>query len=57
MKKSAIEFQKEGGHQKLKEVAKNDYNEATKVFKEMISYDIPQSMKKIFRNLDPRKRR
>lgn len=51
-----IEFNKAGGSEKLKEVAKQDVKESTKLIKELITYDIPQTLKKVLRDLQRRRR-
>ncbi len=50
-KKSVDEFHKAGGTEKLKQVARSDLNEGTKLAKEMITYDIPNLIKKIWSDL------
>jgi hypothetical protein len=50
-----IEFKKAGGLEKFKEIAKKDLEEGRKVTKEMVTYDLPQTIKKIIRDLTPRK--
>jgi hypothetical protein len=55
VKKEMIEFKKAGGVEKLKEVAKKDIETGTKVTKEMVTYDLPQTIKKIIKDLTPRK--
>lgn len=52
-----IEYQKQGGHEKLKQVAKDDIKEGTKIVKEMVTYDLPQLFKKMLRDLNPQRRR
>ena len=42
-KKSLEDYQKAGGNEKMKEVAKKDSEHAYKVVKELVTYDIPQS--------------
>jgi hypothetical protein len=55
-KKEVNKFQKEGGMKKLKEVTKEDINEAKSIVKESITYDLPQLFKKMLRELDPRRK-
>ena len=50
-----IEFKKAGGFDKLKEVARKDIETGTQVTKEMVRYDLPQTIKKIIRDLTPRR--
>lgn len=53
-KKALQEYEKQGGNEKMKEVAIKDSKQAVKMFKEIVTYDIPQSFKKLIRSLDPR---
>ena len=49
--KQMIEFQKSGGVKKMKEITQNDVAKVKKDFKELFSYDLPQQLKKFFRDL------
>jgi hypothetical protein len=50
-----IEYQRSGGNEKLKQVAKEDLKEGSKILKEMVSYDIPETIKKIWRDIAGRR--
>lgn len=51
-----MEFEREGGHKKLKQVTKDDLKKGFEIAKEMITYDIPETIKKIIRDLNPKNR-
>ena len=46
-----IEFERTGGTKKLKQVARQDFNEGSKIVREMVTYDIPQLFKKTYKDL------
>ena len=50
-KKQLTEFERSGGLNKMQQVAKSDINEAAKITKEMLTYDIPQMLKQLVRNM------
>jgi len=50
-KKQLTEFEKSGGLNKMQQVTKSDINEAAKITKEMLTYDIPHMFKQIIRNM------
>ncbi|CAF0920225.1 unnamed protein product [Brachionus calyciflorus] len=51
-----IEYKRAGGTEKLKQVTKDDFKKGTQIFKEMVTYDIPETIKKIIRDLSPKNR-
>lgn len=46
-----IEFEKSGGTEKMRQVAKKDIDEASKIAKEMLTYDLPHMIRNIFKNI------
>lgn len=55
VRKEMIEFQKAGGIQKLKQETAKDLKYGTKATLEMVTFYFPQAIKKMIRDLTPRK--
>ena len=52
-----IEFEKQGGMEKLKEISKKDLNHGVKTAKEMVTYGFPQAFKRFLQDIKQNSRR
>ena len=52
-----IEFEKQGGMEKLKDITKKDFSTGVKTAKEMASYGFPQAFRRFIQDLRRNMRR